>query len=54
MRERAEMIGGRFLLEAVPDQGTVIRISIPPPPAKPASQAPLNNHHDETNLSPHC
>jgi signal transduction histidine kinase len=26
MRERAEMIGGRFLLEAVPDQGTVIRI----------------------------
>ena len=31
MRERAEMLGGRFLLEAIPDQGTVIRVSIPPP-----------------------
>lgn len=30
MRERAEMLGGRFLLQAVPDQGTVIRVSIPP------------------------
>jgi signal transduction histidine kinase len=37
MRERAEMIGGRFLLEAVPGQGTVLRITIPPPPAKPAT-----------------
>ena len=34
MRERAEMLGGRFLLQAVPDKGTVIRISIPPPPRK--------------------
>ena len=35
MRERAELLGGTFLLEAVPDQGTVIRLTIPPPPAKP-------------------
>lgn len=34
MRERAELLGGTFLLEAVPGQGTVIRITIPPPPAK--------------------
>lgn len=53
MRERAELLGGTFLLEAVPGQGTVIRIAIPPPPAKPASQTHLNNHH-EANLSPHC
>ena len=53
MRERAELLGGTFLLEAVPGQGTVIRITIPPPPAKPASPTPLNNHH-EANLSPHC
>lgn len=31
MRERAELLGGRLLLEAVPGQGTVIRITIPPP-----------------------
>jgi signal transduction histidine kinase len=30
MRERAELLGGRFLLEAVPGQGTVLRITIPP------------------------
>ena len=30
MRERAELIGARFVLEAVPDQGTVINIIIPP------------------------
>jgi signal transduction histidine kinase len=34
MRERAELLGGDFLLEAVPDQGTVIRVTIPPPPRK--------------------
>lgn len=34
MRERAELLGGTFLLEAVPGQGTVIRIAIPPPPRK--------------------
>ena len=34
MRERAELLGGTFLLEAVPGQGTVIRITIPPPPRK--------------------
>jgi signal transduction histidine kinase len=31
MRERAELLGGRFLLEAVPGQGTVLRITVPPP-----------------------
>lgn len=35
MRERAELLGGTFLLEAVPGQGTVIRIAIPPPPQNP-------------------
>ncbi len=52
MRERTELLGGGFVLEAVPGQGTVINITIPPP-AKPAPQGPLNNTH-ETNLSPHC
>jgi signal transduction histidine kinase len=35
MRERAELLGGDFLLEAVPDQGTVIRVTIPPPEQNP-------------------
>lgn len=30
MRERAELIGGRFVLEAVPGEGTVINVIIPP------------------------
>ena len=30
MRERAELLGGHFVLEAVPGRGTVIRITIPP------------------------
>ena len=32
MRERAELLGGRFLLEANPGQGTTIRVHLPPPP----------------------
>jgi signal transduction histidine kinase len=35
MRERAELLGGQFVLETEPAQGTIIRVSIPPPPAKP-------------------
>jgi signal transduction histidine kinase len=31
MRERAELLGGSFHLEAVPSQGTSIRVTIPPP-----------------------
>ena len=31
MRERAELLGGEFVLEAIPGQGTVINITIPPP-----------------------
>jgi len=41
MRERTELLGGHFVLEAVPGQGTVIRITIPPPPAnRPAGKIP--------------
>ena len=49
MRERAELLGGRFLLEATTGQGTVIRVTIPPPPP----QNPSLNSPYETNLSPH-
>lgn len=35
MRERAELLGGTFCLDAVPDQGTVIRVTIPPPEKNP-------------------
>jgi len=39
IRERAELLGGSLLLEAVPDQGTTIRVEIPvPPPPTPAPQ----------------
>jgi len=31
MRERAELLGATFLLEAIPGQGTTIRLTIPPP-----------------------
>ena len=35
IRERAELLGGSLLLEAVPGQGTTIRVQIPiPPPAR--------------------
>jgi signal transduction histidine kinase len=36
MRERAELLGGSFQLEATPGKGTTIRVSVPvpPPPAK--------------------
>jgi signal transduction histidine kinase len=47
MRERAELLGGSFLLEAVPSQGTSIRVTIPPP-----AKTPLNTNH-ENHLSPH-
>ena len=36
MRERAELLGGSFLLEAAPSQGTSIRVTIPPPRKKGA------------------
>lgn len=36
MRERAELLGGSFLLEAAPSQGTSIRVTIPPPRKKSA------------------
>ena len=32
IRERAELLGGSLRLEAVPDQGTTIRVEIPIPP----------------------
>jgi signal transduction histidine kinase len=32
IRERAELLGGSLLLEAVPDQGTTSRVEIPVPP----------------------
>ena len=31
MRERAELLGGSFFLQATPGEGTTIRITIPPP-----------------------
>jgi len=31
MRERAELLGGRFILEATPGQGTTIRVTLPSP-----------------------
>ena len=52
MRERAELLGGEFVLEAVPGQGTMINITIPPP-AKLAPQTPVNSKY-EANISPHC
>lgn len=45
MRERAELLGGHFQLEAVPGKGTVIRVAVPP--------APLQNSSNENHLSPH-
>jgi signal transduction histidine kinase len=36
IRERAELLGGSLLLEAVPGQGTTIRVEIPVPPPPPA------------------
>jgi hypothetical protein len=52
MRERAELLGGHFVLEAVPGKGTVIRITIPPPQISPPEK-PLNQDY-EANISPHC
>ncbi len=34
MRERAELLGGQFHLEAIPGQGTTVRVKVPPPPRK--------------------
>jgi len=31
MRERAELLGGQLVLQAVPEQGTTIHVTIPPP-----------------------
>jgi signal transduction histidine kinase len=31
MRERAELMGGQFILESMPKNGTTIRVSVPPP-----------------------
>ncbi len=40
MRERAELLGGSFLLEAVPSRGTSIRVTIPPPRKSEADNKP--------------
>ena len=40
MRERAELLGGKILLDAVPAQGTVITLTIPPPPKNSARKTP--------------
>ena len=53
MRERAELLGGQFILEAEPGQGTVIRITIPPPPKISPPETPLNQDY-EANYRPHC
>ena len=53
MRERAELLGGHFILEAEPGQGTVIRITIPPPPQNTPPETPLNQDY-EANYRPHC
>jgi glucose-6-phosphate-specific signal transduction histidine kinase len=51
MRERAELLGGQFHLEAIPGQGTTVRVKVPPPPQNlPAEK--LNSKY-ENNLSPH-
>jgi signal transduction histidine kinase len=34
MRERAELLGGSFQLEATPGKGTTIRVSVPVPPPR--------------------
>lgn len=41
IRERAELLGGLLLLEAVPGQGTTIHVKIPAPPGAPG-RAKLN------------
>jgi signal transduction histidine kinase len=51
MRERAELLGGQFIIEAEPGQGTVIRITIPP--QIPPPEKPLNQDY-EANHRPHC
>jgi signal transduction histidine kinase len=43
IRERAELLGGSLLLEAVPDQGTTIRVEIPVPPPPHAVPQNLTN-----------
>jgi signal transduction histidine kinase len=35
MRERAELLGGQLVLQAVPEQGTTIHVTIPPPQTHP-------------------
>ena len=47
MRERAELLGGSFLLETSPSQGTFVRVTIPPP----AKTTLITNH--ENHISPH-
>jgi signal transduction histidine kinase len=49
MRERAELLGGTFQLNGKPQRGTVIQVTIPPPPQNPRLNSPY-----ETDLSPHC
>ena len=49
MRERAELLGGSFQLEATPGKGTIIRVSVPvtPPPEKtltPSYENDLSSH----------
>ena len=50
MRERAELLGGSFQLEATPGKGTTIRVSVPVPPPP---QNPLTPTY-ENDLSSHC
>lgn len=38
MRERAELLGGSFLCQAAPGEGTTIRVIVPPPPQNPRRQ----------------
>ena len=52
MRERAELLGGRFHCEAMPGKGTTIRVIVPPPPAKHATESHLTKNY-EANLSPY-
>ena len=37
MRERVEMVGGRFSIESAPGQGTTVRVELPHPQGKPAA-----------------
>jgi signal transduction histidine kinase len=46
MRERAELLGGTFQLDGEPQRGTVIYVTIPPPPPGNADNAKHPTSHD--------